>query len=744
MDPTRKIYPQEWLLGMHPQRQAAPQEWVPAHVPGAVQLDWGAAHDYPEYTYSDNYKAYAGFDDQYWTYKTHLDFPPLAVNERLFFVCGGVDYRFQVGCSERILHDQEGMFTPFEIELTGAIQPGDEFWVCIYPAPKSFRPDPDINDRERQRGQADHSCKPAVSYGWDFHPRLIPLGIWQETHLEIRPPAFLSTAILDYRLNSACDRADINVRIDVNGEANGQVRWELLDPNGTCVFARTLQTHSGLQEINAVLENPHLWWPHDQGAPMLYTSRVILVNAQGQPVDSQQQRIGFRRVRLVMNEGEWRHPAIYPKSRSHAPMTLEINGRRIFAKGSNWVSPHIFPGLLGRETYQVQLGFAKQANMNLLRCWGGACVMKEPFFDLCDELGIMVWQEFPLACNDYPDNPDYLHVLDQESRSIIGRLKPHPCVVLWCGGNELFNEWSGMDEQSLPLRLLDSNCYHLDPERPFIMTSPLDGVGHGSYFMIDWSTNREAWSLFQEGAYTAYCEFSASSSLRDVQTLRRFIPEEEMFPLKASPAWVAHRAVNVNGRPLHLPVGNIEHYCGKSSTIEELVENSQFVHGQAIRGIFEEVRRQKMRASMALNWCFNEPWPNAAGSGNLVDWYNQPLPVLWDVAAALRPVLASARMRTLKWQVGELFNPEIWILSDTPKVTPPGKVMAWLQMEEGEPVLLLEWQFPEIPASDNLRGPVAQVVLPDSKGKRFKFILKVSGRPELDSEYILALAKGNS
>ena len=127
MDPTRKIYPQEWLLGMHPQRQAAPQEWVPAHVPGAVQLDWGAAHNYPEYTYSDNYKAYAGFEDLYWTYKTHLTFPPLAVNERLFFVCGGVDYRFQVGCGERILHDQEGMFTPFEIELTGAIQPGDEF-----------------------------------------------------------------------------------------------------------------------------------------------------------------------------------------------------------------------------------------------------------------------------------------------------------------------------------------------------------------------------------------------------------------------------------------------------------------------------------------------------------------------------------------------------------------------------------------------------------------------------------------
>jgi beta-mannosidase len=739
MTQSRKEYLQTWQLGMHKERQAAPAEWVPASVPGAVQLDWGAAHETSPYTYSDNYKAYVWMEDAYWTYRTRLDFPSLATSERLFFVCGGVDYRFQVGLGEKVIHDQEGMFTPVELELTGIAQPGDDLWVCVYPAPKSFLPDPEINDRAAQRGQADHSCKPAVSYGWDFHPRLIPLGIWQETYLEVRPAAFLAAATLDYRLNPACDRADITVRMQVDGSSAVKVRWELLAPDGQTVLQ--YETPAQIGEIHTELPQPELWWPHDQGIPALYTSRVTLLDGEGKTLDAKQQCIGFRRVRLVMNEGEWRNPAIYPKSRSHAPMTLEINGRRIFAKGSNWVSPHIFPGLLNRETYEIQLGLVKQVNMNLLRCWGGAGVMKDSFFEICDELGIMIWQEFPLACNDYPDDPAYLKVLDQESRSVIRRLKSHASVVLWCGGNELFNEWSGMDEQSLPLRLLDSNCYLLDPERPFIMTSPLDGVGHGSYFMIDWSTNREAWGLFQEGKYTAYCEFSASSSLRDADMLRRFIPEEELWPVTPSPAWVAHRAVNPDGRPMHLPIGNIEHYCGKASSIEELVENSQFVHGQGVRGVFEEVRRQKMRASMALNWCLNEPWPNAAGCGNLITWYNTPLPVLWEVGKALRPTLASARLHTMKWKVGEVFNPEIWILSDDPHPTPTGRVEAWLKMAEGEEILLLEWHYPELLANTNLKGPIAQIVLPPTEAKRFELILKVPAHPEMNSTYPLAIEK---
>ena len=122
---------------------------------------------------------------------------------------------------------------------------------------------------------------------------------------------------------------------------------------------------------------------------------------------------------------------------------------------------------------------------NLLRVHGGGSVNKESFYELCDEMGIMVWQEFPLACNEYPDEDEYLDVLKQDAASIICRLRTHPCLVMWCGGNELFNGWSGMTEQHHALRLLDSLCYEYDRFTPFNMTSPLLGMSHGNYVQLN-------------------------------------------------------------------------------------------------------------------------------------------------------------------------------------------------------------------------------------------------------------------
>ena len=146
---------------------------------------------------------------------------------------------------------------------------------------------------------------------------------------------------------------------------------------------------------------------------------------------------------------------------SVAPAQIELNGRKIFAKGSNWVNPEIFPGTITEKRYEELLSLALQAHFNMLRSWGGGIINKDAFFELCDRMGILVWQEFPLACNCYPDTSRYLKVLEQEATSIIRRLRKHACLAIWCGGNELFNNWSGMTSQSLPLRLLEIGRAHV-------------------------------------------------------------------------------------------------------------------------------------------------------------------------------------------------------------------------------------------------------------------------------------------
>jgi len=242
-----------------------------------------------------------------------------------------------------------------------------------------------------------------------------------------------------YELSDSFDHAELKLSYELSDLEPVLLKWTLLDQVGNCVFEKgyTVQEKNGV--LKAELENPELWWPNGQGDQVLYLSKLELLDLHKNCMHEKEQRVGFRRVRLVMHPGAWEHPDSFPKSRSNPPITMEVNGRQIFCKGSNWVNPEIFPGIINRDTYRPLVEMARAAHMNLFRVWGGGIVNKEAFFDLCDELGMMVWQEFPLACNNYLNGEPYLKVLDQESKSIIRRVRRHTCLVMWCGGNELFN-----------------------------------------------------------------------------------------------------------------------------------------------------------------------------------------------------------------------------------------------------------------------------------------------------------------
>lgn len=729
----RKTTQLVWQVAPHDAPDERPSEWVDATVPGAVQLDWARAKKWPPLEYGENHRQYDGLEDRYWTYRTTLPTQAQSAGERLFFVCGGIDYCFQIFLGAKLLHEQEGMFTPIEIDLTDHLSAtaANVLSVRIFPAPKHV-----TTAQVKGREQAAHSCKPAVSYGWDFHPRLIPLGIWKDAHLESRPAWHVQDVQSLYTLEDDLVRAHMLVTVATTpAPAGAALQWTLTDASGKAIERSKDAIKAGVTDYRfGDSVYPQLWWPHDQGTPNLYTSTIELLDANGKVIDRHVSRIGFRRVRLVMNDGAWDEPSTFPKGRSTAPIQLEINGRRVFGKGSNMVGPDIFHGRVNDETYRAQLSLVKQSNINLVRMWGGAAVQKQAFFDLCDELGIMVWQEFPLACNDYPDTAAYLRVLDQESRSIIKSLYQHPSVVLWCGGNELFNAWSGMTDQSLALRLLNRNCYDLDPQRPFLPTSPVFGMGHGNYIFRDMGTGVESWSLFQKNAYTAYTEFGMPGPA-DVETLRSIIPPDQLFPPKLGTAWQSHHALKAWTEDTWLTPDAIAYYFGPLTSVEDLVAKGQLLQAEGYKGLFEEARRQKPRASMALNWVLNEPWPNAANN-SLIVWPCKPKPALAAVAGSLRPVLASARISKYLWKEGEWFDPELWILNDAPAELKAGRVAAFL-VSGGRETPLLNWDHPALPANTNARGPRIGFRLPALAGGTIDLVLR-AGDGQYDSTYRLA------
>lgn len=721
-----------WTVGPTSSPDAAPARRVPAVVPGAVQLDWARAEGWPPYWQGDNCRAYAWMEDAYWIYTARLDLPPLAGRERLFFVCGGVDYQFAARLNGAVLHEQEGMFTPFEIDLTAhQARTGDTLDIVVFPAPKCHAEPAD-------RTQARESVKPAVSYGWDWHPRLIPLGIWEETFLEVRPAAHLRDAETGCQLSEDFSTATVTAVIVASPAARRcRVRWSLAAPDGTELFREEARVRpEGTVRFRRTLDRPMLWWPHDHGVPALHTATVELFAADGRRLDTRTQRVGFRRVQLIMHEGAWRQPATYPVSRNHPPITVEINGRTIFAKGSNWVNPEIFPGLITAETYRPLLRLARDAHFNLMRCWGGALVNKEAFFDQCDELGLLVWQEFPLACNRYGDDPRYLRVLDQESRTILRRVRRHACRAIWGGGNELFNAWSGMTDQAKPLRLLDRNCFELDPDTPFLPTAPLDGMGHGDYRFRD-DGGREVHQIYAAAVNTAYSEFGCPGP-SPVEYLKTIIPADQLFPPRPGTAWQTHHGLGAwEVEPTAwLCLDTLRHYFGEAVSLEEIVARGGWLQSEGCKCIFEEARRQKPRCAMALNWCYNEPWPTAANN-SLINWPAWPKPAYAAVAAACRPVLASARLPKFSWSGNERFTAELWLLNDSYDELPPGEVVASVEIG-GETIALPTWSHGAVAPNRNLAGPAVHWVLPaHAAADRFTLVLRCPAAAHRDSSYTL-------
>jgi beta-mannosidase len=728
----------KWELSWAQKINDAPSAWITAEVPGAVQIDIARDKKWGPFYYAENWKDYLPYEDNYYTYRTNFSKPALKNGERLFFISKGIDYEFDIYLNNEKLFHQEGMFTPVKLDLTDKLVPiaigTNELKVQVYPVPKLY-PTP-LN-----RGQAANVTKPAVSYGWDFHPRLVPLGIWDETFLEVQPGAYVNDVWVNYQLGNRFDAASITLTAKGRNLSGNRYVWKLLDKEGKEVLNKTGNISSPEAEFTAELQNPSLWWPHDQGTPYLYASVFELQDGNGNTIQKVSQKVGFRRIKLVMNSGAWQEPEGYPKSRSNPPAQFEINGRRIFAKGSNMVNADVFPGTITRERYNKLLDLVKGANFNIVRLWGGAIINKEPFYELCDEKGILVWQEFPLACNNYPDNPHYLQILEQEATSIILKIKKHPCLALWCGGNELFNSWSGMTDQSLALRLLNSLTLKLDPQTPFNPTSPLSGMAHGHYVFRDWDTGEEVYARMKRSHYTAYTEFGMPAPA-SVEILKKIIPENELWPPKEGTSWDSHHGFKAWIGETHLVKDMLASYFGPAKNLEELVEEGQLLQGEGFKAIFEEARRQKPYCAMALNWCFNEPWYCAANN-SIVSYPDTPKPGYYEVSKACRPFCASATLTKFKWTDREEFSTKLWLLNDLPEAVPGGKITVKLVAGD-KSMEIMKWEYPKLTANTNMEGPVtAPVRLPSWNTSRIKLVVEIEGKPEYSSEYTILYQQRN-
>lgn len=728
----------KWQIGYHKSQAEKPLKWINSTVPGAVQLDVMVGENYKQpYWYANNFEQFTWMESWFFTYKTSFSKPALSEGQKVFFHSKGIDYQFVISLNGEKLLEQEGMFKYVDLDITSKLKDQNELTITIMPVPTVAG---SRNTIWHYRDNARMSAKPAVSYGWDWHPRLITRGIWDETYLDIRNASFLKSATVDYELDESLTAVKVNIDVDIENSNGNSYAWTLKDDKGMEVVSQKGNLVANFLILSEDLKNIKLWWPNGYGKQTLYSSTFELLDKSGKVIDKKESKVGFRKIKVVMSEGSWDEPKMFPKTRSVAPASFDVNNKRIFAKGSNWVHPEIFMGLATRKTYETQIKLAKEANFNMFRVWGGGVTNKESFFDLCDEYGILVWQEFPLACNNYPDDPKYLAVLEQEARAIIQRVKPHASIALWCGGNELFNDWSGMTEQSLPLRLLNKLCYELDPQTPFIYTSPLFGMGHGHYVMYEQANGGEVFQWMPKSKNTAYTEFGVPGAA-NLDVIKSMMPANELFPPKLKTSWESHHAFFVWGQHRWLELPFLTEYFGEIKSLEDLVAYSQLTQCEGYKCVFEEARRQKPYCGMAINWCYQEPWPCAANN-SLINYPSKPKPAFYHVAKSLRPVLASARIPKFRFDEGEIFSCDLFMLNDTHEKLANAQVTAKLVYDDVKEVTILKWDFPGSDENKNYAGPTARIPLPKMKNNLFKLVIEVAGKPEFKSEYTL-IYRGN-
>lgn len=700
-------FEQTWYAGVREGNGC--KEYFPATVPGNVQRDY-AAHIgiLNDIMFSDNVTRLEETEGYTWEYCTTLDFDA-ELNQKVYFVAEGIDYIFDIMLDGKKLYSQEGMYTKVELDITQLAHKGSELKVIIHPHPILE------GSIKRDRSEAAGSCKPPACYLWDWNPRLLISGMWLPAYIEVRNNDFIRNFEINYNLDVKALRTDINFEIDC--DVNPIIT--LIDPDGNIVYKGN--------DTEISLDDVRLWWCNGQGKPELYT---WIAETKG---DRKTGKIGFRTIRLVRNGGTDIDSTHFPKGPYAAPITIELNGRKIFAKGSNYVGCDIFNANTPPERNQMLVSSAKEANMNIIRVWGGSGLAKPEFYDYCDENGIMVWQEFMLACNNYIGTPHYLEVLEQEAKSIILSLRHHSCLAFWCGGNELFNAWSGMDDQSLALRLLNKLCYEYDRNRPFIMTSPIRGMSHGGYVFRDLE-EREVYQIFAESRNTAYTEFG-QPSIAPVEQLKKIIPEDELFPMRPTDSWICHHGFKAWEEHSWCHLDIIEHYFGEQDSLEKYVALSQWLQNEGYKAAFEEARRQWPSCSMAINWCFNEPWITAANN-SLISYPDVKKPAFFAVKNALRSTIPTARIPKFKWKDHEKIGFELWYLNDsTETVSDNVKVSIIIGNETVE---LLTWETGNVGASVSKQGPTAYYTLPSVENVDRLTIKLTSTNGLCDNEYQLA------
>ncbi len=609
------------LAGAWQFRKKGSTDWLPASVPGGVHTDLLALGMIPDPFVGDNEARVQWVAEADWDYQ--LLFSPSAelLNQTHIELVGdGLDTLAELSLNGDVLGHTENMFRQYRFDLKPLLKTGENQLTIKFASPVRYCAERQAEEPMVGVSQAlvggPHLRKAPCQFGWDWGPQLPPIGIWKDIRLE----AWSETRLEDVHLRQkhSCGKVSVSARLMTSQPVTGCLaRLKVTAPDGGQVFEEETQLEgtSGLLQVE--INQPQFWWPNGYGGQPLYSVKVSL-EKDAAILDQRDYRLGLRTIDLIQEPDEWGES-----------FKFAINGVTIFAKGSNWIPADSFPTRITRQKLEKLLGDAVLVHQNMLRVWGGGFYESEDFYDLCDQYGILVWQDFIFSCSMYPLGvPGFLENVQEEVLQNTRRLRHRTSLALWCGNNEMEEGWVDWQWDKTKFGYLEEAydrffhhqlkdwCKEADPDRPYWPSSPSSGTpfknpngqerGDAHYWQV-WH-GRQPFTAYRQQFPRFMSEFGFQS-LPPMATVRSYADQPDWNMT----SYIMERHQK-NQRGNELIVSQMLDQYRLPKDFEALDYLSMVLQANGIRYGVEHWRRHSNRVAGTLYWQLNDCWPVASWS----------------------------------------------------------------------------------------------------------------------------------
>ncbi len=670
-------------------KQVRGNNWYPATVPGVVHTDLMDNKIIDDPFYRLNERSVQWVDKEDWEYKTTLNVAPDVFDkDNIDLDFKGLDTYADVYLNDSCILKANNMFREWLIPVKGLLKKdGNELRIYFHSPIKTDLPNYDAlkhpieagNDQSENGGVFDKKVsvfarKAGYHYGWDWGPRLVTSGIWRPAYLIGWNNARIDNIqYIQEKVNAK--RADIKTRVEVTADKEGEATLMIKVDGLKNTWLKTVPVKKGknLIETDLIINNPKLWWTNGLGEAHLYPFTAT-ITMNGKIADTETTHIGIRSLRVVRDKDE-----------AGTTFYFELNGKPLFAKGANYIPQDNFLPRVTPERYEKTILDAVDANMNMLRVWGGGIYENDLFYDLCDKYGILVWQDFMFACSTYPMTAERLENIRQEAIDNIVRLRNHPCIAIWCGNNENHTAWFNWgwmqkyeklgvleemrkDDKELFHKLLPEVVKEYDPKTFYLPSSPYGGDPDAKCESgtVNWNPNGDAhyWGVWQGIDSVAHFNkikarfFSeyGFQSFPEYQSVLKYAPEERDHNIYSDVMMAHQRGGQVaNSRIEKITADEYR----KPKDFPSTLYMSILLQGDAIKTAIEAHRRMMPYNMGSLFWQHNDCWPVASWSSR--DYYGRWKAQHYFARKAFEDILISP--------IAENDTLDIYIVSDRLKAT---------------------------------------------------------------------------